>query len=93
MSSLALALGLAEEIQATSGGVKIDTIFIDEGFGTLDDETLKTAIGVLGDLASDGNRLVGIISHVEELKSRITKKIVVTKTSNNGSVANLELGI
>lgn len=77
-ASLALALGLADHIQDASGGIKLDTMFIDEGFGTLDNETLNKAMHALEDL-SQGNKLVGIISHVEELESRIDNKIVVTK--------------
>lgn len=77
-ASLALALGLADEIQSSAGGVRLDTMFIDEGFGSLDEESLDQAIDTLMGL-SESNRLVGIISHVGELKSRIGKQIVVTK--------------
>lgn len=77
-ASLCLALGLSDEIQASSGGVRLDTMFVDEGFGSLDDESLQQALSVLSGL-SEGNRLVGIISHVEELKKRIDKQIVVKK--------------
>lgn len=77
-ASLALALGMADEIQASSGGVRLDTMFVDEGFGSLDEESLGQALQVLAGL-SEGNRLVGIISHVSELKKKIDKQIVVTK--------------
>ncbi len=77
-ASLSLALGLADEVQSSAGGVRLDTMFVDEGFGTLDDESLNNAIKALYDL-SEGNRLVGIISHVKELENRIDKKIVITK--------------
>lgn len=77
-ASLALALGLADEIQESSGGIRLDAMFIDEGFGTLDPETLNKAMRALEDL-SNGDKLVGIISHVEELESRIPKKIRVKK--------------
>ena len=77
-ASLALALGLSDEIQSSAGGVKLDTMFIDEGFGSLDSESLQLAIATLQDL-TEGNRLVGIISHVEELKNKIDKQIVVEK--------------
>ncbi len=77
-ASLALALGMADEIQASSGGVRLDTMFVDEGFGSLDEESLQQAMRVLSEL-SEGNRLVGIISHVSELKKKIDKQIVVTK--------------
>ena len=87
-ASLSLALGLSDEIQASAGGVKLDTMFVDEGFGSLDDESLDQAMRALSGLA-DGNRLVGIISHVGELKSRIDKQIVVTKDKSGGSKANI----
>ncbi len=83
-ASLALALGLSEEVQCTSGGIQLDTMFIDEGFGTLDEESLENAIKILSELGK-GNRLIGIISHVNELKERIDKQIIVEKDKNGGS--------
>lgn len=83
-ASLSLALGLSDEIQSSAGGIKLDTMFVDEGFGSLDDESLSQAIKALSSLA-DGNRLVGIISHVNELKDRIDKHIVVKKKQTGGS--------
>ncbi len=77
-ASLSLALGLADEIQDSAGGIKLDAMFIDEGFGTLDSDTLNKAMRALEDL-SQGDKLVGIISHVEELEARIQKKICVKK--------------
>ncbi|MBE5936112.1 MAG: SMC family ATPase [Lachnospiraceae bacterium] len=77
-ASLSLALGLSDEIQSMAGGIQLDTMFIDEGFGSLDEESLDNAIKTLYDLGK-GNRLIGIISHVNELKTRIDKQIVVTK--------------
>ena len=88
MASLSLALGFSDEIQSMSGGIQLDTMFIDEGFGTLDEDTLKTAIDTLIKL-SDENKLIGIISHVEELKNRIDKQIIVTKSTDGTSTANI----
>lgn len=87
-AALSLALGLSEEIQASSGGVKLDTMFVDEGFASLDPDSLNQAISALSGLA-DGNRLVGIISHVESLKTRIDKQIVVTKEKSGSSKAEI----
>lgn len=84
MASLSLALGLSDEIQSMSGGIKLDTMFVDEGFGSLDEDTLSLAIDVLNDLAKS-NLLVGIISHVSELKERIDKQILVSKKRGEGS--------
>jgi exonuclease SbcC len=83
-ASLSLALGLSDEIQSSAGGIQLDTMFVDEGFGSLDDESLQQAIKALAGLAQ-GNRLVGIISHVGELKDKIDKQIVVTKEKTGGS--------
>ena len=88
MASLSLALGLADEVQASSGGIRLDTMFVDEGFGSLDEESLNQAMNALYGLA-EGNRLVGIISHVSELKSRIDRQIVVTKSPDAGSSARI----
>jgi len=89
-ASLSLALGLSDEIQSYSGGVKLDTMFVDEGFGSLDEESLSQAIKVLNGL-TEGDRLVGIISHVGELKERVEKQIVVTKDKDGGSKVRIEL--
>lgn len=85
LASLSLALGLAAVVQNNSGGIKLDTIFIDEGFGTLDNETLDFALKTLMELQS-GGRLVGIISHVEELKNQMPVRLEVTK-AKSGSTA------
>lgn len=79
LASLALALGLSDVVQGQSGAIRIEAMFIDEGFGTLDDTALRNSLRVLSELA-DGKRLIGIISHVHELEERIDKQIVVTKT-------------
>ena len=86
-ASLALALGLSDEIQMSTG-VRLDTLFVDEGFGSLDPESLDQAYRALADL-TEGNRLVGIISHVADLKDKIDKQIVVTKERSGGSKARI----
>ena len=87
-ASLCLALGLSDIVQAHAGGIEFDTMFVDEGFGSLDQGALGNAISLLSDL-SGGNKLVGIISHVEDLKANIPKRITVTKTQS-GSTAKVE---
>lgn len=79
MASLALALGLSDVVQSRSGGVRLDAMFIDEGFGSLDENALRQAMELLTRLAG-GARLVGVISHMPELKERIERKVIVTKT-------------
>lgn len=83
-ASLSLALGLSDEIQSSAGGIQLDSMFVDEGFGSLDEESLAQAMQALVGL-TEGDRLVGIISHVAELKSRIDKQIIVTKATTGGS--------
>lgn len=89
-ASLALALGLSDEIQSSAGGVRLDTMFVDEGFGSLDGESLQLAVSTLQDL-TEGNRLVGIISHVEELKNKIDKQIIVEKAKGVGKGSHARL--
>ena len=84
MASLSLALGLSDEIQSSAGGIQLDTLFVDEGFGSLDEESLNQAILTLQNHVGE-NRLVGIISHVGDLKSRIEKQILVQKDISGGS--------
>ena len=87
-ASLALALGLSDEIQSSAGGIQLDTMFIDEGFGSLDEDSLAQAMNALASLASN-NKLIGIISHVGELKQKIDKQIVVKKDKTGGSRAEI----
>ena len=83
-ASLSLALGLSDEIQSCAGGIRLDSMFVDEGFGSLDEESLSQAMRALSGLA-EGKRLVGIISHVSELKEKIDRQLVVTKDKSGGS--------
>ena len=88
IASLALALGLSDEIQSYAGGIRLDSMFIDEGFGTLDENTLAQAMQALLGI-SQSERLIGIISHVGELKEKIDRQIVVTKERTGGSRAEI----
>ena len=90
MASLSLALGLSDEIQSSAGGIRLDTMFVDEGFGSLDEETLQQAMRALQSL-TESNRLVGIISHVGALKNQIDKQILVTKQPARGSHAQVQV--
>ena len=85
---MALALGLSDEIQSAAGGIRLDTMFVDEGFGSLDEESLRQAVEALSGL-TEGNRLVGIISHVAELKEKIDRQVIVTKDRSAGSRIDL----
>lgn len=88
-AALALSLGLSDTVQQQAGGIKIDTMFIDEGFGSLDSESLEQTMRTLNDLS--GNKtLIGIISHVSELREKIDKQIIVSKTQS-GSKLKIEL--
>ena len=87
-ASLALALGLSDEVQSAAGGVRLDTLFLDEGFGSLDEDSLEQAIRVLAGL-TEGDRLVGIISHVGALKDRIDRQVIVKKARSGGSTVEL----
>ena len=88
-ASLSLALGLSDEIQSSAGGIQLDSMFVDEGFGSLDEEALDQAVRALAEL-SEGKRMVGIISHVAELKERIDRKMIVSKTRMVGSYVVIE---
>lgn len=85
LTALAMALGMADVIQSTAGYVQIDAMFIDEGFGSLDEESRMRAIRILQDLAG-GKRLIGIISHVQELKDQIDRKLIVKKDEKGSHV-------
>ena len=87
-ASLCLALGLSDEVQSQAGGIRLDTMFVDEGFGSLDEESLRQAIQTLMGLA-ESRRLVGIISHVGELKEKIDRQILVEKGRTGGSKVTL----
>lgn len=89
-ASLSLALGLSDEITHSAGGIKIDTMFVDEGFGTLDSDTIQKAHKALLSI-TEGNKLVGIISHVDYLKENIERKIVITKDKFLGSNVEIKL--
>ena len=89
LASLALALGLSDEVQMSTG-IRMDTLFVDEGFGSLDTDALSKAYNTLAGL-TEGNRLVGIISHVSELKERIDRQIIVTKEKCGGSTARISI--
>lgn len=88
-ASLALALGLADEITASAGGIRLESMFVDEGFGSLDGESLEKALSALTALTDGGKKLVGIISHVDVLKDKIDKQIVITKDRSGRSHAEI----
>ncbi len=85
MASLALALGLSDIVQQNAGGIRLDAMFIDEGFGSLDSETLELAVRTLSEMAGS-NRVIGIISHVAELRERIYKQVRVEKTPRGSRI-------
>lgn len=91
MASLSLALGLSDEIQESAGGVQLDALFVDEGFGSLDEETLDQAMKAIQTLAEDGGRIVGIISHVTELQNRIDRQLLVRKMKSGGSTVTINI--
>ena len=86
--SILTAMGLSDVVQSYSGGVHLDSLFIDEGFGSLDQETLDTAMKALAQLQHMG-RTIGIISHVSELKNRIAAQIIVGKDRDGGSTVRI----
>ncbi|MCR5005319.1 MAG: SMC family ATPase [Clostridiales bacterium] len=88
IASLSLALGLSEEIQASAGGVRLESMFVDEGFGTLDEETLDQAVKALEGL-TEGHRLIGVISHVQALREHMDRQIIVRKDPSGGSRAEI----
>ena len=91
MAALSMALGLSDIVQNTAGAIHLDTMFIDEGFGSLDDASRDQAIRVLNDLA-DKDRLVGIISHVNELKEQIDHKLVVKNLLSDPLYTEIKTG-
>lgn len=90
IASLSLALGLSDEVQASAGGIRLDTMFVDEGFGSLDDETLEHAMKALTDI-SNSNKLIGLISHVTALENRIDKKLIIKKDKTSGSTVQIQV--
>jgi exonuclease SbcC len=86
MASLSLALGLSDVVQQSAGGIRLDAMFIDEGFGSLDAEVLELAVRTLSDIAGSG-RVIGIVSHVSELRERIDKQIRVEKTPSGSRIS------
>ena len=86
MAALALALGMADQIQESSAAIHLDVMFVDEGFGSLDEHSREQAVKVLQELAG-GSKLIGIISHVNELKEQIDHKLVVKKNEKGSSVS------
>ena len=88
MAALAMALGMADIIQRTAGNVRVDAMFIDEGFGSLDEESRMRAIRILNELAGE-SRLIGIISHVTELKEQMDRKLIVTKTESGSRIKEM----
>lgn len=85
MAALSMALGLSDVVQAYAGGIKLDTLFIDEGFGSLDQDSLELAIRTLMDLQSAG-RMVGVISHVTEMKEQIASRIDILKSAEGSEI-------
>ena len=90
LASMSLALGMSDEIQAQEGGIELDVLFVDEGFGSLDEDLLRLAISTLQSLG-ENHRLVGVISHVAEFRERIDRQIIVTKTIEGSSRARIEI--
>ena len=90
LSTTTTAPAAADEVQSSAGGIRLDTLFLDEGFGSLDEESLELAIRVLSGL-TEGDRLVGIISHVGALKDRIDRQVVVHKARTGGSTVELRV--
>lgn len=88
MAALSLALGMADQIQESTSSIHLDIMFIDEGFGSLDDHSRDQAVRVLKEMA-EGEKMIGIISHVTELKQEIEDRLVVSK-SDTGSVVRWE---
>jgi len=88
MASLSLALGLSDVVQQSAGGISLDAMFIDEGFGTLDTETLDIAIKTLSEMAGT-DRIIGIISHVTELRERVDRQIQIEKTTSGSRITML----
>lgn len=85
MASLSLALGLSDIVQQSAGGIRLEAMFIDEGFGSLDPDVLELAVRTLSEMAGE-NRVIGVISHVADLRERIDKQIRVEKTTAGSKI-------
>ena len=89
-ASLSLALSLAEIIQTKSGGIELNSMFIDEGFGTLDKENLELTKKTLLEVAKSSSRIIGIISHVEDIEKSIPNKLLIEKTENGSHIKQIK---
>lgn len=87
LASLSMALGLSDTVQRSAGGIRLDAMFIDEGFGTLDETALSQAMALLSSLSGEGKRMIGVISHRQELKDRIDHQLVVTKDGEGSRIS------
>ena len=88
MASISLALAVSDTVQARNGGIQLDSLFIDEGFGTLDSESLEKALSVLDEIRE--GRCIGLVSHVDSLKNRIGARLEIEKGSTGSSIQTIQ---